>query len=166
MKPPPVELGRDGDLVMEMRFANGSRILGLPQNERTVRIYSEVVLLVIDEGSRVSDELYKAVTPMLSVSKGQLLGLSTPKGRRGWFWKAWHKEDGWERYQVDACDSPRADRDFLAIQRQRLTQREFEEEYLCVFNSVEGAVLNPDDIEAAFVAGGVPLFGPGEDPLG
>jgi hypothetical protein len=55
MKRPPVELGRGGDLVMEMRFANRSRILGLPQNERTVRIHSEVVLLVIDEGSRVSD---------------------------------------------------------------------------------------------------------------
>jgi hypothetical protein len=80
MKPPPVELDRDGNLVMEMRFQNGSRILGLPQNERTVRIYSEVTLLGIDEASRVADELYKAVTPMLSVSKGQLDEPVDPQG--------------------------------------------------------------------------------------
>jgi hypothetical protein len=42
-------------------------------------------MLVIDEASRVDDTLYLAVRPLLAVSGGRLVALSTPFGKRGWF---------------------------------------------------------------------------------
>ena len=39
---------------------NGSRIVGLPGTEATVRGFSAVSLLLIDEASRVVDEMYQS----------------------------------------------------------------------------------------------------------
>jgi hypothetical protein len=36
--------------------------------------------MLIDEAARVSDEIYKAVRPMLAVGNGDLLMMSTPNG--------------------------------------------------------------------------------------
>jgi hypothetical protein len=49
---------------------NGSRMVGLPGKADTVRGYSAVSLMVIDEAAWVCDEMYRAVTPMLAVGKG------------------------------------------------------------------------------------------------
>jgi hypothetical protein len=57
----------DGDNEISLRFPNGSRIVGLPGMEDTVRGFSAVSLMLIDEASRVSDDLYQAVRPMLAV---------------------------------------------------------------------------------------------------
>ena len=64
-------------------------MVALPGNEMTTRGYSDVGLLVVDEASRVSDELYYSIRPMLAVSGGRLIALSTPWGARGWFHAAW-----------------------------------------------------------------------------
>src|SRR5262249_2479443 len=48
-----------------LELANGSRIESLPGTEATVRSFSAVRLLVIDEAARVADDLYRAVRPML-----------------------------------------------------------------------------------------------------
>src|ERR671910_116105 len=75
-----------------IRFANGSRIEALPGSEKTIRGFSGVDLLILDEASRVADELYHAVRPMLAVSGGSLLVLSSPFGKRGGFFQ--HLEKG------------------------------------------------------------------------
>src|SRR5262249_55613339 len=84
----------------ELELANGSRVLSLPENEEGVRGFSSVGLLVIDEASRVSDDLYFAVRPMLAVSGGRLVALSTPYGQRGWFYEEWDHGGGWQRVRV------------------------------------------------------------------
>ncbi len=56
---------------LKIELANGSRILCLPGEEATIRGFSPN-LLVIDEASRVPDDLYRAVRPMLAVSQGRL----------------------------------------------------------------------------------------------
>jgi hypothetical protein len=63
---------------LQLHLGNGSRIIGLPASEGKVRVYSSVALLLIDEASRVDDSLYRAMRPMLAVSRGRLLALSTP----------------------------------------------------------------------------------------
>jgi len=68
---------------MGMELANGSRIKALPGSERTIRGFSGVDLLLVDEASRVTDELYYAVRPMLAVSGGHLMMLTTPYGGVG-----------------------------------------------------------------------------------
>jgi hypothetical protein len=47
--------------------------------------------------------LYRAVRPMLAVSGGRLVCLSTPYGRRGFFHDAWAQGgDDWHRIEVPA----------------------------------------------------------------
>jgi hypothetical protein len=82
-------VGVRAESALRVEFANGSRVVALPGQERTVRSYSSVKLLVIDEAARVADELHASVRPMIAVSQGQLVALSTPFGKRGWFWEAW-----------------------------------------------------------------------------
>jgi Terminase large subunit, T4likevirus-type, N-terminal len=106
------KLGRrtkgDGDNEMSLAFPNGSRIVGLPGTEATVRGFSAVSLLLVDEASRVSDDLYRALRPMLAVSDGTLWLMSTPFGKRGFFYETWAGgEDTWERVSVRAGDCPR-----------------------------------------------------------
>jgi len=69
-------------------FRTGSRIVGLPQNEGKVRGFSAVSLLLIDEASRVSDILYRAMRPTLAVGDGDLWLMSTPNGNQGFFSKS------------------------------------------------------------------------------
>jgi hypothetical protein len=74
---------RDGSNRISLRLPNGSRIVGIPGKEATLRGFSAVSLLIIDEASRVDDSVYKALRPMLAVGNGDLWLLSTPFGRRG-----------------------------------------------------------------------------------
>src|SRR5262245_54837471 len=74
------------------------RILSLPSSEGTVRGYSRVLLAVLDEASRIPDPIVAAVKPMLAVSAGELVALSTPNGEVGWFFEQWSRGgDIWER---------------------------------------------------------------------
>jgi hypothetical protein len=81
--------------ALRLTLANGSRIVALPGSEATVRGYSGAALLVVDEASRVADDLYFAIRPMLAVSGGRLVALTTPYGKRGWFYDEWTSARPW-----------------------------------------------------------------------
>ena len=90
-----------------LELANGSRLVALPENEEGVRSFSGVRLLVIDEAARVCDPLYRAVRPMLSVSRGRLVALSTPFGQRGWFYQEWQRDSAFKKVRITWKDCPR-----------------------------------------------------------
>lgn len=156
-------MGRPLALVREtlhdLEFTNGSRIVSLPDNEEGIRTYAGVRLLILDEAARISDALYKAVRPMLAVSGGELVALSTPFGKRGWFWEAWESRDQpWRRWRVTADQCSRITAEFLAEERLAMGLRWYMQEYECSFEDAEGAVFLGADIEAAFAGGAEPLF--------
>lgn len=96
--------------VLRCTFSNGSRIVSLPGKEGTIRGFSSVALIVIDEASRVGDDLYQSVRPMLAVSGGRIVLLSTPFGKRGFFHTEWTEGgDTWEPLFITALDCPRID---------------------------------------------------------
>jgi hypothetical protein len=128
---------------------NGSRIVALPGAEGNIRGYSGVALLIIDEAARVPDPLYYSVRPMLAVSRGRLVALSTPFGKRGWFYEEWVSENPWHRVEIKAADCPRIPRDFLEQERQALGERWFAGEYECEFSDVLGSVFSYADIHGA-----------------
>jgi phage terminase large subunit-like protein len=72
---------------LSLELENGSRIVTLPGSEKTIRGFSGAALLLVDEAARVDDGLYFAVRPMLAVSGGALIMLSTPAGKRGVFFE-------------------------------------------------------------------------------
>ncbi|MGI8404627.1 MAG: phage terminase large subunit [Thermomicrobiales bacterium] len=141
------------ETVLRLELENGSRILSLPATESTIRGYSAVDLLVIDEAARVSSELIASVRPMLAVSNGRLVTLSTPWGSRGWWYEAWRSQDDWERVEVPATMCPRISPAFLAEERRNMGQWWFDQEFLCQFLDAESAAFRSEDIEAAFDKG-------------
>jgi hypothetical protein len=140
-----------------LELANGSRIVSLPGEEGTIRGYSGVALLVIDEAARVTDELYAAVRPMLAVSRGRLVALSTPFGKRGWFFEEWQGANDWERVRITAEQCPRITADFLEGERQALGPRWYRQEYECSFEEAVDAFFSHADIMAALSGRVAPL---------
>jgi hypothetical protein len=128
----------------ELRLTNMSRIVSLPCREETIRGYSRVSLLIIDEAARVPDDLFRAVMPMLAVSNGRMVCLTTPYGRRGFFHDAWSRGgDDWTRIQVPAERISRIGADFLARERRTLGEMWYRQEYECSFEALAGLVY-PD----------------------
>jgi hypothetical protein len=152
----PVAATRLTALTLEL--ANGSRVVSLPGEEGTVRGYSGVALLLVDEAARVSDELYAGVRPMLAVSGGRLLALSTPFGKRGWFYQEWAGANAWERVKVTADQCPRITATFLREERKAIGDRWLAQEYFCSFEELLGAVFRQEDIDAALCDDVQPLF--------
>lgn len=136
--------------VQRIELANGARILALSSSEQSVRGYSGVSLLIIDEAARVPDELYYALTPMLAISQGDLYALSTPFGARGWFWQAWaqDREDAWHRVTVTADECPRLTPEFLAEERRRMGELWYRQEYDCQFVDATHSVFGYDLIQS------------------
>ena len=129
---------------------NRSRILSLPSSEKTVRGFSAVDLLLLDEASRISDELYVAVRPMLAVSGGRLVALSTPFGKRGWWFEAWtNGGENWERVKVKASDCPRISPAFLAEEKAAMGHLFYQSEYECEFVDTVDQVFGYDLVMSA-----------------
>jgi Terminase large subunit, T4likevirus-type, N-terminal len=136
------------ETALTLTLVNGSRIVSLPGEEGTVRCYSGVGLLVIDEAAKVPDALYLTVRPMLATSRGRIIAMSTPFGRRGWFYDTWNNEEQWHRVKVAAEQCPRIPADFLADERQALGDRWYAQEYSCAFMDMAGALFSTDEIDA------------------
>lgn len=135
--------------ALRLELPNGSRVISLPGTEDTVRGYSGVNLLIVDEASRVPDALYRACRPMLAVSQGRLIALSTPWSKTGWFHEAWHSAEPWERYRVPATDCPRIKKEFLEEEKRTLGLLWYSTEYDCQFADSEGSVFSAESIRAA-----------------
>jgi hypothetical protein len=153
--PIPAESSRK----LGVELLNGSRIEALPGAEKTVRGFSGVDLLILDEAARVADELYFAVRPMLAVSGGRLLMMSTPYGKRGAFFEEWTGGVGWERYLIPAEDCPRISSEFLEEERRTLPPRVYRQEYECSFEDLEDQMFAHEIVEAAITSKVGPLFG-------
>ncbi|WP_322508019.1 terminase large subunit domain-containing protein [Anaerolinea sp.] len=140
----------ESETKLTLELANGSRIVSLPGKEGTIRGFSGVSLLVVDEAARVPDELYYSVRPMLAVSHGRLVALSTPFGTRGWWYEAWRSTDPWERYTITAAQCPRISSEFLAEEKRALGEWWFRQEYFCEFLDAQTQAFSRDLIERAF----------------
>jgi hypothetical protein len=137
---------------------NHSRIISLPDRDETIRGFSNVALLVFDEAAWVTDDLYSAARPMLAVSGGRLLALSTPNGQTGWFFREWADGDGWHRTKITAAECPRISASFLAEERRTMAAAAFASEYECEFTDAVDSVFYYADIKAALDSDLSPLY--------
>ncbi len=143
--------------ALSLTLANGSRIVCLPGKEETIRGYSGVRLLILDEAARVPDALYRSVRPMLAVSGGRLVGLSTPWGKAGWFFESWTGKASWSRVRITADQCPRISKEFLEEERAELGEHWFGQEYRVEFRDTIDQYFRGEDIDAAFAGGGAAL---------
>jgi hypothetical protein len=151
-----------GDAARRIEFDNGSRIIALPGDNDgdTLRGLANVRLAIIDETARCSDALITAVRPMLATNKrGQLVYLSTPKGKRGIFYETWTSGDpDWHRIRVELGSCDRITPEFLARERKNLGETKFREEYLCEFLDSEMNAFSTDIIDRIFTKEVTPIW--------
>jgi hypothetical protein len=100
------------DTEHELELSNGSRIISLPGNPDTLVGYSSVHRLILDEAARIPDATYYALRPMLARSQGTILAITTPFGRRGWFYEAWEGAAAEQNLDVATVERLLADLDF------------------------------------------------------
>jgi hypothetical protein len=148
---------KTADNALQLHLANGSRLVGLPDSEGKIRGYSDVKLLFFEEASRVPDGLRHTCTPMLAVSHGREVALSTAFGRVGWFYEGWDKDLTWHKEKVTADQCPRISRAFLASQREKMPERWYLQEYENQFLDPLDSVFRAEDIER--------LVDPNEKPI-
>jgi Terminase large subunit, T4likevirus-type, N-terminal len=140
--------------LTSLTLESGSEIVCLPGTGDSIRGYSAATLIIIDEASGVDAELMPAVRPMVSVSRGRLLMMSTPFGPRGPFWAACTGQDrGWVVTTVTARQCPRISAEFLELERAELGDLQFRSEYLCEFVEGAGAYFDVGDVDRAFQRG-------------
>ncbi|QNK00975.1 terminase large subunit domain-containing protein [Dyella telluris] len=138
------------DNANELVLENGSHLVALPgDNDATIRGYSAPRAVYIDEAARVSDAVYAAVRPMLAASaNGQLIALTTPYGRRGWFYEQWSEGQHWTRTTITANDCPHITPEFLAEERDSLSEWQFRAEMLCEFVDTDEAFFSSELVDA------------------
>jgi hypothetical protein len=140
----------DGVNRHSLVLPNGSRAVALPGRESTIRGFSAPALVVIDEAALVPDQVYQAVRPMLAASNnGRLVLLSTPRGRRGFFYDEWSGSHDWSRFRVPANECPRIPAAFLERERASLGDWAFRQEYMCEFVDNRAALFTPELLSRA-----------------
>jgi hypothetical protein len=120
-------------------FRNGASILCYAAGEtgEGLRGYT-IKKLMIDEGSRMSEEFFIAVTPMLSVTRGSMDIASTPFGKKHkdgsekFFYKC-SKDDNFKKFFISAKDCPRHTEEFLKKEKERMSKFHYAQEYEAVF---------------------------------
>lgn len=141
----------DSESASVWALSNGSRVACLPGSEQTIRAFSSVRLLLLDECSRIEDATIAACRPFLAVSGGQMIALSTPAGCRGAWYEMWESGgNDYERYRVPASDCPRITPAFLAAELAALGPHMFSAEYECSFVSGGFALFDEAALQAAF----------------
>lgn len=150
-----------GDATTRIEIANRSRMLVMSDKNVSARGFSDSQLIILDEASRIDNEIYSAVEPMLAAD-GQIMMLTTPFGARGLFYAAWKDESGfWRKIMITAEQVPRKyPPDVLAAKRAdpQFSEREFAQEYMCEFVDTVDAAFSTADIEATITSDVEPLY--------
>lgn len=145
----------------ELELVNNSRVIVLPGTEATARGLSGIDYLLIEEASRVPDESYFAVRPMIATRpRAKVIVMSTPFGARGFYHAEYRriidskmdilfdgKSDRWQYFEIPADKCPRISPEFLAEEKEALGEWWFDQEYMCRFLDAQTAAFRSEDIE-------------------
>jgi hypothetical protein len=131
-----IEDGKDRPTKSCIKLKNGSTIYCLPtgMDGYGIRGYT-IDLLIADEAAFINDDVFSAITPALAtrISSGaRIVLLSTPFGREGYFARAF-QDPHFKTFHVSSEECLRIDRDFLAQEKQRMTKRQYAQEYMGEF---------------------------------
>ncbi len=143
--PKPIE-----ESSLRLELSNGSRIIALPGSEQTVRGFSNVALLICDEAATCEDSLFFSIKPMLAVSGGRIILLSTPRGKRGFFFDVWSEGGAdWNRTRIEARECPRISEQWLLKEKEAMPDFWFRQEFECEFVENSDSVFSFDEVQSA-----------------
>lgn len=142
-----IKKGKDKPTKHVIKLRNGSIIRCLPTGLSGIGIRGFTVdHLVADEAAFIPDAVWAAVTPMLLTTGGEIILVSTPKGKRGYFWECYNNDKftvfHWNSEQI-IRDRPISDRwtehhrkealRHLEEEKQKMSANEYAQEYLGAF---------------------------------
>jgi len=134
----------------EIRLTNGS-LISFRSTDREDSLRGEGVdFLIIDEAAMVPDRAWqKELRPTLSDTLGEMIAISTPKGRN-WFFKWFERGNSSDDPDVDSWQSSTYENPFVPDEevnaaRRELPQHVFEQEYLAEFKDESGGVFRDLD---------------------
>ena len=144
------------ETMTEVELVSGGLAVSLP-GDRPAMLrglslrHDGPAVLIVDEASRVRDELWATISPMLAAAPAaQQILLSTPAGAGGEFHRAWSSDEDWERVQITADQCPRISAAHLAAERIRLGDALYRQEYFGAFVSAPGSVFDAEVLAHMF----------------
>ena len=125
----------EGKVTMHfMQLKNGSKIFCVPIGDTgdSMRGYT-ATMIIIDEAALVPDRAWDAIEPVISATKGRVILLSTPKFKKGFFYKASLDKTNYIVKTISARSCPRHTKDFLDRKQSEKSAVVFAQEYLGEF---------------------------------
>ena len=113
-----------------LELKNGSKIYCRPVGDTGAGMRGfTATMIILDEAAFIPDRAWEAIEPVISVSKGRVILLSTPQGKRRFFYKATLNEN-YKLLHVSARDCPRHTKKFLDQKESEMSRIAFATEYL------------------------------------
>ena len=142
------EWGISRDTRTEINFQNGSRIISLPvgRDGSNIRGYG-ADYLIVDEAAFIEDSIFQEVlSPMLAVGDGTFVLLSTPFGKKGFFYQKVENDSDWYSQRVQTEQNPMIDQKFIEEQKQNLTHTQFKQEILGEFEAASDSFFQREEL--------------------
>lgn len=138
--------------VHTLELENQSRLIVIPARDPgSVRSYAAPDILILDEAAWIPDDVFLSIIPLLTANpKCKLIAISTPFGKRGWFFDQWEHGEYWEKHKITIHDCPRIDKQIIEENRKTLGERAYKQEYECEFNESIDAVFQEHFIAQLF----------------
>ena len=146
-----VERSNAKDRILELKNGSIIRIGSITQADSVVGRSYDLILFdecALDKNGQ--DVFNVQLRPTLDKASSKAIFISTPRGHN-WFhqfyMRGWSGEEKWKRWvsilsTVD--DNPRAVAEDVEDARQGMSKAEFQQEYYCSFNAMQGLVWNFD----------------------
>ena len=127
------EMVQEEPTQTKLILKNGTKIYSLPAGRTgyAIRGFS-IDLLIADEAAFISEGVWVAIIPMLAVTKGKIILLSTPFGKGGFFYNCFGDSD-YKQFHLSSEECPRIPKEFLKKEKERLSKIEYAQEYLGEF---------------------------------
>ncbi|MFW6172573.1 MAG: terminase large subunit domain-containing protein [Elusimicrobiota bacterium] len=124
-----IKRGKEKPTQHKIRLRNGSKIYCFPTGRSGygIRGYS-IDLLIADEAAFIPEEVWTAITPSLAATKGNMILLSTPHTKKGFFYECFEDEN-FSSFHISSEDCDRIPDDFLEKEKKRMTKAQYQREY-------------------------------------
>ena len=142
-----------------INLTNGSIIRCLPTGLDGLGIRGYTIdWLIADEAAFIPEDVWPAVTPMMSTTGGKIILLSTPFGKLGYFYNRF-KDDDFRTWHINAEDVAEKRQEpqkgylqhFHEKERDRMTKLQYAQEYLGDFVDELRQIFSTDVIRKACI---------------
>ncbi len=126
-----------------------SRIISIPATDAGRGYTADLV--IVDEAAFIENGDYifhQVIEPMTQATEGNILLLSTPNGRQGFFYDCF-KSEYWSSYQFGWWENSENTEEKMKIKRSTMTALAFQSEYEANFNMSESSYFHPNEINSA-----------------